>query len=340
MKGKNLSLALNSPNSSNNELRNSTPSSIEQYDMSLLDAYSQAIINTVDVVSPSVVSIEIKRAGKFSGGSGSGFIFTPDGFILTNSHVVDKAREITVHLSDGRSMKAVTTGTDLDTDLAVIKIDAPELTSVTLGNSNTLKVGQVAIAIGNPHGFQHTVTSGIVSAVGRSLRSQTGRLMEDVIQTDAALNPGNSGGPLVNTRNEVIGVNTAMIPSAQGLSFAIAVNTARYVASRLMQYGKVHRSFIGIKGQNIDLPKRLIKQLELQSTRGIMVLEVTPSGPAHNAGVANGDIILKVDGQETDGIDKLLTMLDGDHIGKAVLITVYRKGGLIDVTLYPVEKAD
>lgn len=307
-------------------------------DARLLDAYSEAVINTVEEVSPSVVSIEMKRGGKYRGGSGSGFIFTPDGFILTNSHVVDRARELHINLADGRRAGATITGTDPDTDLAVVKIDASDLATVTLGDSSSLKVGQVVIAIGNPHGLQHSVTSGIVSAVGRSFRSQTGRLMEDVIQTDAALNPGNSGGPLVNTHYEVIGVNTAMIPSAQGLSFAIAVNTARYVGSQLIQHGQVRRSFIGIKGQSTTLPKRLINQLGLQSTRGVMVLEVTPSGPASRSGMQRGDLILKVDGQETDGIDKLLLMLNKERIGKEVTITVYRKGDIVDLVLFPVEK--
>jgi S1-C subfamily serine protease len=309
-------------------------------DAHLLDAYSEVVIHTVEAVGPSVVCIEVKREGRYREGSGSGFIFTPDGFILTNSHVVHKARELYINLADGRRIKAMVTGSDPDTDLAVVKIDTPDLAAVTLGDSNSVKVGQVAIAIGNPHGFQHSVTSGIISALGRSLRSQTGRLMEDVIQTDAALNPGNSGGPLVNTRHEVIGVNTAMIPSARGLSFAIAVNTARYVASQLIQHGHVRRSFIGIKGQNITLPRRLVYKLDLQSTHGVMVLEVTPSGPARKAGLARGDIVLKVDGQETNGIDKLLLMLGEERIGKEVTITIFRKGDIVEHKLYPVGKAD
>lgn len=323
-----------------NHSQNRSGKSGKVSDDQLLDAYSEAVINTVETVGPSVVSIEMKRGRRYREGTGSGFIFTPDGFILTNNHVVHRARDIKINLSDGRTVKATITGTDPDTDLAVVKIDASELPAVKLGDSNSLKVGQVAIAIGNPHGFQHSVTSGIISALGRSLRSQTGRLMEDVIQTDAALNPGNSGGPLVNTRHEVIGVNTAMIPSAQGLSFAIAVNTARYVASQLIQYGQVRRSFIGIKGQNIDLPNRLINKLDLQSTRGVIIHEVTESGPARDAGLIPGDIILKIDGQETDGIDKLLLMLDGEHIGKEVSVTVYRKGEVITKTLKPVAKGD
>jgi S1-C subfamily serine protease len=309
-------------------------------DTHILDAYSEAIVHTVEAVGSSVVSVEFGRSGRFGGGSGSGFIFTPDGFILTNNHVVEKARELHINLSDGRRYRAVVTGTDADTDLAVVKIDASDLAPVTLGDSNSLRVGQVAIAIGNPHGLQHSVTSGIVSALGRSLRSQTGRLMEDVIQTDAALNPGNSGGPLVNTRHEVIGVNTAMIPSAQGLSFAIAVNTARYVAAQLIQHGQVRRSYIGIKGQNIALPQRLIRQLELQSTHGIMVIEVTPEGPADRAGLVRGDVILKINDRETDGIDKLLSMLDGNQIGRQIVLTVYRRGKTESYTLNPAERVD
>jgi len=311
-------------------------------DTDLLDAYSHAVVETVETVAPSVVSIEVRggKGRRSRGGSGSGFLFTPDGFVLTNSHVVHRAREITIHLADGRELKASITGTDPDTDLAVVKIDAPDLPVVKLGDSTDLRVGQVAIAIGNPHGFQHSVTSGIISALGRSLRSQTGRLMEDVIQTDAALNPGNSGGPLVNTRHEVIGVNTAMIPSAQGLSFAIAVNTARYVASQLVQHGQVRRSFIGIKAQNISLPKRLVRQLTLNSTHGVLILEVTPRSPAEKAGLAEGDIILKIDGTETDGIDKLLLMLTAERIGTDTECTIYRKGEVLKRTLVPEEKAD
>lgn len=310
-------------------------------DTSLIDAYSRAVTETVDSVAASVVSIEVKGGKENRGGGGSGFIFTPDGFVLTNSHVVRRAKEdIVVHLADGHQSNAKIIGTDPDTDLAVLKMHTSALSAVKLSDSNTLKVGQVAIAIGNPHGFQHSVTSGIISALGRSLRSQTGRLMEDVIQTDADLNPGNSGGPLVNTRHEVIGVNTAMIPSARGLSFAIASNTAQYVGSQLIRHGQVRRSFIGIKGQNINLPRRLIHQLNINSTRGILIVEVTHSGPAYKAGLSRGDVILKVDGQETDGIDKLLFTLDAERIEKESVLTIYRKDHVIKRTLYPVEKPE
>lgn len=316
----------------------------QQSNTQLLDAYSRAVTDTVEKVAPSVVSIEVAdhntKSRRSRGGSGSGFIFTPDGFILTNSHVVRGAGTVFVSLADGRYFEGRVIGSDTDTDLAVIKIDAPDLIPAKLGDSHTLKVGQVAIALGNPHGFQHSVTSGIISALGRSLRSQTGRLMEDVIQTDAALNPGNSGGPLINTLHEVIGVNTAMIPSAQGLSFAIAANTAQYVASQLMQYGQVRRSYIGIVGQNLSLPQRLVRQLDLDSTLGIKVLEVSPSGPAQKAGLLRGDVIVKIDGQTVDGIDKLLRMLNKELIEKQVTLAVYRRGKLIEKKIRPVEKAD
>ena len=280
-------------------------------DGELLDAYSQAVIRAVDTVGPAVVKIDAERGG------GSGVVFTPDGLILTNSHVVERAAHLKVVLPDGRSMRADLVGHDADTDLAVIRVSPPTSTSLpwaTLGDSRGVRVGQVAIAIGNPYGFHHSVTTGVVSALGRSLRARSGRLMDDIIQTDAALNPGNSGGPLVTTRGEVIGVNTAMILPAQGLCFAIATNTARFVAARLIRDGRIRRSYIGVAGQNVPIPRALARANQLAVTSGVLVVSVEPDSPATTAGLRDGDIVLAFAGEAVTGIDDLLRRLtDESH---------------------------
>src|SRR6266436_8651251 len=258
-------------------------------DDSLLDAYSKAVVHAADEVGPSVVNIEVRKRNGQRAGSGSGFIITHDGFVLTNCHVVHGADKIEVILADGRRPDAHLVGEDPDTDLAVIRVYAPQLRPVRLGESKNIRVGQVAIAIGNPYGFQSTVTAGVVSALGRSFRANTGRLMDDILQTDAALNPGNSGGPLVNSRGEVVGVNTAVILPAQGICFAIGIDTAKVVAGRLIKDGRIKRGYIGVAGQNVPLVRHLVRRHTLPVTSGILVLSVEPHSPAQRAGVRPGD---------------------------------------------------
>jgi S1-C subfamily serine protease len=303
-------------------------------DSELLDAYSQAVIRAVDIVGPAVVKIDAERAG------GSGVVFTPDGLILTNSHVVDRAAHLSVVLPDGRSMRADVVGQDADTDLAVVRVSPATMTSLpwaTLGDSRAVRVGQVAIAIGNPYGFHHSVTAGVVSALGRSLRARSGRLMDDIIQTDAALNPGNSGGPLVTTRGEVIGVNTAMILPAQGLCFAIASNTARFVASRLIRDGRIRRSYIGVGGQNVPIPRALARANQIAVTSGVLVVSVEPDSPATKAGLRDGDIVLGFGGDAVTGIDDLLRRLTDERIGVALPLTILRAGRKRQLTIVPSE---
>src|ERR1700757_5405666 len=272
-------------------------------DSELLDAYSRTVVSAVARVAPAVVNIDVKqsvssrRGEREISGNGSGFIITPDGFILTNSHVVHAANSITVNLPDGREYPAQLTGDDPDTDLAVIRIDAPQLRHVRLADSEILRVGQLVIAIGNPLGFQASVTAGVISAVGRSMHAQSGRLIDNIIQTDAALNPGNSGGPLVNSAGEVVGVNTAMIRPAQGICFAIASNTAKFVAGWLIKDGKIRRSYIGVAGQNVPLHPRVARFHRLAATQGVLVAEIEPGSPAALAGLRQGDTIVGFKGQ-------------------------------------------
>jgi len=308
-------------------------------DEELLDAYSRAVVGVVKKVSPSVVNIEVRATGRngrtAQGGSGSGFIFTPDGFTLTNSHVVHGASTIEVVLSDGRRAPAQSIGEDPDTDLAVIRIDAENLQAVDLGDSDSIQVGQLVVAIGNPYGFQTTVTAGVVSALARSFRSVSGRLIDNIIQTDAALNPGNSGGPLLNSHGEVIGVNTAIIPVAQGICFAIPVNTAKYVAARLIKDGKITRAFIGVAGQNVPIHRRLERHFQINVESGVMVLEADENGPAYRAGVRKGDVIVRFGDHDIPSLDHLLRQLTDARVGQPTPITVIRRSEKLTFEMTP-----
>ncbi len=317
-------------------------------DEDIMDAYSRAVITAAEKVSPSVVYIEVQqpvrsrrgnvpRIPQEARGSGSGFIFTPDGFILTNSHVVHSAKKIEVTVSDGRKYQADLIGDDPDTDLAVIRINAPNLAPAHLGEAQKIRVGQLVVAIGNPYGFQYSVTAGVVSALGRSLRAQSGRLMDAVIQTDAALNPGNSGGPLVNSRGEVIGVNTAMILPAQGICFATSIDTAKFVASRLIRDGKVSRSYIGLAGQNVPLPRRIVRYYNLTVESGILVVSFEGNSPARKGGVHEGDIIVGFDDHQTAGIDDLHKLLSEDRIGHKSSLLVIRGTEKLRLEVVPEE---
>ena len=313
-------------------------------DSALLDAYSQAVVSAAEKVSPSVAKIEITQTARARNGEqrerqggGSGFIFTPDGLVLTNSHVVHDASRIQVSLPDGRRLPAQLIGDDPATDLAVVRIDAPALTAVELGDSQKLRVGQLAIAIGNPYGFQYTVTAGVVSALGRSLRSYSGRMIDDVIQTDASLNPGNSGGPLVASDGKVIGVNTATIMGAQGLCFAIGINTAKFVASRLLQQGRIRRAYIGVEAQTVPLHRRIVRFYDLPMETGVIVLAPSSDSPAQRAGLREGDVIIAFNGQPVAGVDDLHRLLTEAQVGSSSDISVLRHTDKLDLTIIPAE---
>jgi S1-C subfamily serine protease len=299
-------------------------------------------------MSPSVVSIDIHGAQHgvrrtepqrmpAPRGHGSGFIFTPDGFILTNSHVVHEAHRIEVALTDGRRFPAELVGDDPDTDLAVIRIAGTNLVAAQLGDSQKLRVGQLVIALGNPYGFQCTVTAGVVSALGRSLRSQSGRLIDNLIQTDAALNPGNSGGPLVTSRGEVVGVNTAVILPAQGICFSIAMSTAQFVAGRLIKDGRIRRSYIGVGGQNIILPRRLVRFYNLPIEKGVVVVSVEPNSPAQRAGVREGDVLIGYGNHVVASIDDLQRLMTEEQVGVRATLTLIRQAEKIELPVVPAE---
>jgi S1-C subfamily serine protease len=315
------------------------PPPVPPDDQALLDAYSRAVIDVVDRVGPTVVRLDVK-AGDRRGGTGSGVIVAPDGLVLTNSHVVDGAARVNVNTVDGRSLTAQVVGNDPDTDLALVRIDAPvTLPAAPLGNSKLLRRGQLVIAIGNPLGFESTVTTGVVSALGRSLRARSGRLIDDVIQTDAALNPGNSGGPLVSSHGEVVGVNTAVIMGAQGICFAVAANTASFVLGELVRHGRVRRAYIGIAAQQFTLSRRRQLAAGLAQESAVMVATVEPGSPADRAGIAAGDIILALDGMPVTGADDLIRILAGDKIGRSVEVETLHNGIRRSVALVPAERA-
>jgi S1-C subfamily serine protease len=307
---------------------------LRAHDDDLLDAYSAAVVRAVETVGPAVVRVERHQGG------GSGVVFTPDGLVLTNNHVVESAEHVNVLLPDGRSLRADVVGRDADTDLAVVRIDAssePALAWATFGDSSAVRVGQVAIAIGNPYGFHHSVTTGVVSALGRSLRARSGRMMDDIIQTDAALNPGNSGGPLVTTRGEVIGVNTAVILPAQGLCFAIASNTARFIAARLIRDGRIRRSYIGVGGQSVPVPRGIARANQIAALSGVLVETVEPNSPAATAGFQPGDVIIAFGGEAVTGVDQLIRRLSEDRIGQPAAVSVLRRGHRRQLTVVPAE---
>lgn len=325
-----------------------TPATAPTSDEKLLDAYSQAVINVVEKVSPAVVNIDVQRQLKglrrnnqtFSQevrGNGSGFIFTPDGYILTNSHVVHDASKIEVTLSDGRSYAAQMIGDDPDTDLAVIRINAPNLVAARLGDSQSLRAGQLAIAIGNPYGFQTTVTTGVVSALGRSFRAKSGRLIDNMIQTDAALNPGNSGGPLVTSHGEVIGINTAVIMSAQGICFAVPINTAKMILMPLIKDGKVRRGYIGVGGQNVPLPRRVVLFHELSVESGVLLISIEHNSPAQKAGLQEGDVIVGLNNQPIASIDDLHKVLTHEQVGMRSPLTIIRRTEKLVLDIVPEE---
>jgi len=301
-------------------------------DAELFDAYSTAVMNAVDRIGPSVVKID-------GGGTGSGFVFAPDGLILTNSHVVAAAKTIHVSLPDGRELRADLVGDDPHTDLAVLRVSATDLLAAPFGDSSTIRPGQMVIAIGNPFGFQHTVTAGVVSALGRSLRARTVRLMENLIQTDAALNPGNSGGPLVTSAAQVVGVNTAVILGGQGIAFAVPINTARHVVSSLLRDGRVRRSHLGVAGQDMPIPRRFVREHKLRNERGVRIHAVTDGSPAQAAALQPGDLIIDFNGEPVSGIDDLHRLLTEDRIGQVIPIRILRRGELHQVLVVPREIA-
>jgi S1-C subfamily serine protease len=312
-------------------------------DLALLDAYSRAVVSAAERVGPAVVKLDVKRRVSARGGtrevsgSGSGFLFTPDGLILTNSHVAGGAAQIRVSLPDGQTFDADLVGDDPHTDLAVIRISAARLPAAELGSAREIRVGQLAIAIGNPFGFECTVTAGVVSALGRSLRAQSGRLIDDVIQTDAALNPGNSGGPLVSSSGAVIGVNTAIIAAAQGICFATSIDTAKLVVGQLLRHGRVRRGFIGVAGQNTPLSRRLVRHFGLAMESAVRVMSVEPHSPAARVGVEEGDVIVEWDGKPVAGIDDLHRLLSEDCLGRAIEVGLIRRTQKLGRVVTPVE---
>ena len=311
-------------------------------DQALLDAYSNAVIGVTERVGPAVVRVEtgpkVRNAGE-RGGLGSGIVISPDGLVLTNSHVVGSSKEIRLRDTEGVVTDARVLGVDPDTDLALLRADAVrDLHYAALGNSKSLRRGQLVVAIGNPLGFESTVTAGVVSALGRSIRSVSGRTIEDVIQTDAALNPGNSGGPLVSSNAEVIGINTAIINGAQGICFAVASNTAQFVLAEIIRHGYVRRAYIGVSGQTAPIPRRHAVIAGVENKMGALLMQIEPDGPAAQAGLLPGDVVIKLDGVDINGVDDLIRVLDCDRIGRTLAMDVLRLGRLRAFDIHPVER--
>lgn len=314
-------------------------------DASLLDAYSQAVTRVVERVGPAVAAISIRRTlrgadgrSRQAGGSGSGFAFTPDGFVLTNSHVVNGAASIRVVFPDGAEYDGERVGEDPATDLAVVRVGSSGLPAARLGRSAALRVGQLVVAIGNPFGFENTVTAGVVSALGRALPARDGRMVENLVQTDAALNPGNSGGPLVNSAGEAIGVNTAIIPGAQALCFAVAIDTAHWVVSQLLAHGRVRRAFVGLTGATVPVPRLVQRALSLQQGQAVRIAEVAPGGPARVAGLEAGDLITGFDGQPVESIAQLQRLLDHTRIGRLCPVRIVRGAAVAHRVITPAEQ--
>ncbi|ULK96356.1 trypsin-like peptidase domain-containing protein [Bradyrhizobium sp. I71] len=311
-------------------------------DGALLDAYSNAVIDVTDRVGPAVVRVETGPKvpnGRERGGLGSGIVISPDGLVLTNSHVVGSSKEIRLRDVEGHVGDAQVLGVDPDTDLALLRANGVRhLPYAALGNSKSLRRGQLVIAIGNPLGFESTVTAGVVSALGRSIRSVSGRTIEDVIQTDAALNPGNSGGPLVSSNAEVIGINTAIINGAQGICFAVASNTAQFVLSEIIRHGYVRRAYIGVAGQTAPVPRRHAVLAGVENKMGALLMQIEPDGPAAKAGLLPGDVVIRLDGVEINGVDDLIRVLDRDRIGRRLAMDVLRLGRLRAIDIDPIER--
>jgi S1-C subfamily serine protease len=305
-------------------------------DLAAFDAYSRTVIGAVDQVGPAVLHLQVESE-RGRGGAGSGVVFTPDGYVLTNSHVIAGAKRVTATFPDGRVSGTAIIGDDPDTDLALLRLDGETPVSARLGSSKGLRVGQLVVAIGNPFGFQCTVTAGVVSALGRSLRGRSGRLIDSVIQTDAALNPGNSGGPLVNSAGEVIGINTAIIAAAQGICFSISADTVEFVASRLIRDGRVRRCYIGVAGQNVSLSRRSVRFHDLARESGVLVQSLSPDGAAAAGGLQSGDIIVAFDGTPVGEIDALHRLLTEERVGRAMPVTLLRRGEKLQLTVEPRE---
>ena len=303
-----------------------------------MDAYSRVVSSVYEVAAAAVVAIEVRHDKRSQGGAGSGFLFTPDGLILTNSHVVQRAKQVIVHTAAGQAIDADLIGDDPHTDVALLKVaSASPLPSIELGSARTIRVGQLVVAIGNPLGYASTVTAGVISALGRGLRSTTGRLMDDVIQTDAALNPGNSGGPLLDAHGRAIGVNTAIIAGAQGICFSTSIDAASRVAVQLLRHGRVRRASLGVAAQNMALPRRVARFFNLEQASAVRVIEVTGDSPAARAGIESGDLIVQLDGNACESLDDLHRLLTEERIGAAVHITVVRGNRRIELELVPVE---